>query len=60
MAEMHGLAAIIANSGTIHSIAPEPQRKDYADETAYADAYRDWWRRMNLWRVETGGNTPDS
>jgi hypothetical protein len=51
---IRGLATIIANSGTLHALAPEPRREDYADEPTFATAHDEWWRQMNLWRVTYG------
>jgi hypothetical protein len=56
--EINGLRVIVDSAvkcGTLHVIAPPPDRAAFATQEAYDKAYADWYRRMNCWTVTNIG-----
>jgi hypothetical protein len=58
VSEILGLQVLVSEAverGTLHVIAPAPERADFASDEAYERAYREWWRMANCWTVRNIG-----
>jgi hypothetical protein len=56
---MNGLRVIVDNAvkgGTLHVMAPPPDRAAFESREEYERAYDAWYRKMNYWTVTNIGD----
>jgi hypothetical protein len=56
--EIRGLASIIGNGETLHTIAEAPDPDDFPDQASYVQAYDQWWTDTNCWKLERIATKP--
>lgn len=54
---MYGIAALLATSGTIHSITPPPERGQFETDESYGNAYHAWWIQTHTWKSHTNNRS---